>query len=116
MLHIGAPCSSPEVLKRCSLLTDPNGFLNLNKSTLQHVKYVNVFGVGDCTNLPTAKTAAAVGTDAFYNSFIADKKNGKSLFHSGAEMRVLSKNLSAVMNNRKLEETVRDCPLASNCH
>lgn len=43
-------------------LVDPAGYVNLNKTTLQHVKYQNIFGLGDCTNLPTSKTAAAVGT------------------------------------------------------
>ena len=28
---------------------------------MQHVNYPNVFGIGDCLNVPTAKTAAAVG-------------------------------------------------------
>ena len=25
-----------------------------------HFRYQNIFGIGDCTNVPTAKTAAAV--------------------------------------------------------
>ena len=61
MLHISPPMSSPDVLKSCKELTDTNGFLNVNKDTLQHVTYKNIFGIGDCTNTPNAKTAAAVG-------------------------------------------------------
>ena len=54
--------SAPDVLKNApSSLVDGAGFLNINKHTLQHVNYPNVFGIGDCTNLPTSKTAAAVG-------------------------------------------------------
>lgn len=34
---------------------------DVDKETLQHKKYPNIFGIGDCTNLPTSKTAAAVG-------------------------------------------------------
>ena len=30
------------------------------QESLQHTKYTNIFGIGDCTNVPTAKTAAAV--------------------------------------------------------
>ena len=61
MLHVGPPCSPLPVLKE-SALADASGFLSVNRETLQHTKYQNVFGIGDCTNAPTAKTAAAVGT------------------------------------------------------
>lgn len=61
MLHVTPPMRSHDVLKNNEELADTTGFLSVNKSTLQHVKYENVFGIGDCTNAPTAKTAAAVG-------------------------------------------------------
>ena len=32
----------------------------MDKNTLRHDQYDNVFGLGDCTNTPNAKTAAAV--------------------------------------------------------
>ena len=52
---------APEVMKHSkSPIVDETGFLDINKHTLQHVKYPNIFGVGDCTNLPTSKTAAAI--------------------------------------------------------
>ena len=35
--------------------------MNVVKETTQHAVYPNIFGVGDCTSIPTAKTAAAVG-------------------------------------------------------
>ena len=65
MLHATPPMSAPDVL-RSSSLADANGFLNLNKDTLQHAQYSNVFGIGDCTNTPNAKTAAAVGKWSYY--------------------------------------------------
>jgi hypothetical protein len=36
------------------------------------VKYSNIFGIGDCTSLPTSKTAAAVGmaTESFFHLLI----------------------------------------------
>lgn len=46
---------------KSSALADGAGWLDVNKETLQHVRYPNVLGIGDCTNLPTARTAAAVG-------------------------------------------------------
>ena len=55
------PCSAPDVLVN-SPLVDETGFLDLNISTLHHNRYKNVFGIGDCTNCPTPRTAAAVGT------------------------------------------------------
>lgn len=60
MLHVTPPMGPPAVLKG-SLLEDQAGWLDVDKDTLQHKKYTNVFGIGDCTNLPTSKTAAAVG-------------------------------------------------------
>jgi eukaryotic sulfide quinone oxidoreductase len=47
-----------------SKLADSTGFVDVSKETLQHKKYANVFAIGDCTNLPTSKTAAAVGTQS----------------------------------------------------
>jgi len=61
MLHIAPPCTPQDVLLDCAELTDEAGFLTVDKFTLQHVKYPHIFGIGDCLNLPTAKTAAAVG-------------------------------------------------------
>jgi sulfide:quinone oxidoreductase len=66
MLHVVPPMRAPDVLKSCQALTDAAGFLDVNKETLQHVRYSNVFGIGDCTNVPTSKTAAAVGKTSVY--------------------------------------------------
>lgn len=51
--------SAPECL-RGSPISDANGFVDVNKTTLQHKKFNNIFGIGDCTNSPNGKTAAAV--------------------------------------------------------
>ena len=59
MLHIGAPMLPYEFLAK-SPLVDANGFVDVVKETLQHKKYPNIFAIGDCTNLPTSKTAAAI--------------------------------------------------------
>ena len=60
MIHITPPMSTPDCLNSNPDLVDGAGFLSVNKETLQHTKYSNIFGLGDCTNVPTAKTAAAV--------------------------------------------------------
>ena len=63
MLHVSPPqCPTPAIAKNTKL-SDAAGFLNVNKGTLQHVKYSNIFGIGDCTSLPTSKTGAAVGME-----------------------------------------------------
>lgn len=61
MLHISPPMSTPDFLRESKTLVDQAGFLNVNKETMQHTVYPNIFGVGDCTNAPTSKTAAAAG-------------------------------------------------------
>uniref|UniRef100_A0A3Q3X4P7 Sulfide:quinone oxidoreductase, mitochondrial n=1 Tax=Mola mola TaxID=94237 RepID=A0A3Q3X4P7_MOLML len=61
MLHVAPPMGPCSVLKD-SPLADQAGWLDVDKDCLQHKRYPNVFGIGDCTNLPTAKTAAAVGS------------------------------------------------------
>jgi len=59
MLHVTPPQSAPDVIKQ-SPLADADGWLEVDRHTLQHPRYANVFGLGDCTNTPNAKTAAAV--------------------------------------------------------
>ena len=49
---------------RESPLAAGNGFIDVNKNTLRHNKYENVYALGDVANLPTAKTAAAVFSQA----------------------------------------------------
>ncbi|XP_071297555.1 sulfide:quinone oxidoreductase, mitochondrial isoform X2 [Agelaius tricolor] len=58
MLHVTPPMGPPAVLIN-SPVSDASGWVDVDKETLQHKKYPNVFGIGDCTNLPTSKTAAA---------------------------------------------------------
>ena len=53
---------APECLRlNAPGLTDAAGFVDVDGKTLQHVRYNNVFSLGDCSNVPTSKTAAAVG-------------------------------------------------------
>ncbi len=55
--------TSPEVLQKTPDLTDPgcNNFVKVDPGTLRHVKFPNIFSLGDCSTLPTSKTAAAAG-------------------------------------------------------
>jgi len=61
LLHASPPMSAPDALKNhAPNLVDAAGFVDVHPKTMQHKKYPNVFAIGDCSNIPTAKTAAAV--------------------------------------------------------
>ncbi|NWS87437.1 SQOR protein, partial [Toxostoma redivivum] len=93
MLHVTPPMGPPAVLVN-SPVSDEGGWVDVDKETLQHKKYPNVFGIGDCTNLPTSKTAAAVA----------------------AQSGVLDKTISLVMKNEmpvKKYDGYTSCPLVT---
>jgi len=62
-LHVVPPQSAPEFLKS-SPLVNKDGFVDVDEETLQHKKFNNVFALGDCSSLPTTKSAAAVASQA----------------------------------------------------
>ncbi len=67
MLHLAPPQSAPDFIKNSKLAFQegPNkGWIDVNKYTMQHSKYPNVFALGDSAALPTAKTGAAVRKQA----------------------------------------------------
>jgi len=64
MLHVVPPMTTPQFLKDAKDLTNAAGFVNVNQENLQHVKYSNIFALGDCSSLPTSKTAAAIASQA----------------------------------------------------
>ncbi|KAK0055769.1 sulfide:quinone oxidoreductase mitochondrial [Biomphalaria pfeifferi] len=93
-LHATPPMSCPDVLKQSPLIND-GGWVDVNKYTLQHNKFPNVFGLGDCTSLPTSKTGAAVA----------------------AQCGVLHKNLLQVMKGdcaTPLYDGYTSCPLITS--
>jgi sulfide:quinone oxidoreductase len=59
MIHVVPPQRAPQCVRE-SELADAAGWLEVDAKTLQHVRYPNVFGIGDCTSTPNSKTAAAV--------------------------------------------------------
>lgn len=63
MIHVTPPMSAPDFIKK-SPLADAAGWVDVDKHTLRHVRYPNVFGLGDASNLPTSKTGAAVRKQA----------------------------------------------------
>jgi len=96
LLHVGPPCSPVESLRKAAAsedkLVDANGWVDVDPKTLQSRAYKNVFAIGDCTNTPNAKTAAAIAS----------------------QFRALKKNLSAVINGKPLTaqyDGYASCPL-----
>lgn len=63
MLHVTPPQSAPDFIKT-SPLAGAGGWVEVDKHTLQHVRFPNVFSAGDCSSLPTSKTGAAVRKEA----------------------------------------------------
>lgn len=64
-LHVVPPMRAPDVVKKSDLAWKeggfaPGGWLEVDKATLQHRRYKNVFGIGDINGTPRGKTAATV--------------------------------------------------------
>jgi sulfide:quinone oxidoreductase len=67
MLHLAPPQSAPTWFQKTKLANQegPNaGWMGVDKHTLQSVYYKNVFGAGDITDVPTARTGAAIRKQA----------------------------------------------------
>jgi len=62
-LHVVPPQSAPDFLK-ASPLANTDGWTDVDKGTLQHVRFPNVFGLGDAGSTPNAKTGAAIRKQA----------------------------------------------------
>uniref|UniRef100_A0A671W9J8 Sulfide:quinone oxidoreductase, mitochondrial n=1 Tax=Sparus aurata TaxID=8175 RepID=A0A671W9J8_SPAAU len=94
MLHVTPPMGPNSAVKG-SPLGDEAGWLDLDKESLQHKRYPNVFGIGDCTNLPTPRTAAAVA----------------------AESGILNRTISKILKNEKPDKKYdgyTSCPLVTS--
>jgi sulfide:quinone oxidoreductase len=63
MLHVTPPMASPTFIAQ-SPLADEEGWVEVDRATLQHTRYPNVFSTGDCSSLPTSKTGAAIRKQA----------------------------------------------------
>ncbi len=59
MIHVTPPMSAPHFIKHGPLANEA-GWVDVDKQTLQHTRYVNIFSLGDASSLPTSKSGAAV--------------------------------------------------------
>lgn len=68
-IHVVPPMRAPDAVKNSDLAWKQGpfaagGWLEVDKSTLQHRRYPNVFGIGDINGTPRGKTAATVKKSA----------------------------------------------------
>ncbi|KAI4765849.1 hypothetical protein E4T51_01227 [Aureobasidium sp. EXF-12344] len=63
LLHV-VPKMGPHAFIKDSPLANAAGFVDVEDATLRHKKFANVWSAGDASSLPTAKTAAAVTSQA----------------------------------------------------
>lgn len=63
MIHVTPPQSAPDFIRK-SKLANETGWVDIDKNTLQHNRYPNIFSIGDASSLPTSKTGAAIRKQA----------------------------------------------------
>ena len=63
MIHVTPPQSAPDFIRHSPLASE-TGWVEVDKHSLQHVRYPNIFSLGDASSLPTSKTGAAVRKQA----------------------------------------------------
>ena len=78
LLHVVPPMSPPDFIAQ-SQIGNAGGWVEVNQYTTQHVRFPNIFSLGDASSLPTSKTAAAVAaqsgiTSGNVKSFLAGKE------------------------------------------
>jgi sulfide:quinone oxidoreductase len=91
MIHVTPPQSAPDFIRN-SPLANTAGWVDVDRFTLQHSKYKNIFSLGDASSLPTSRTGAAIRKQA----------------------PVLVKNLMAAMHGKPLEARYNgytSCPI-----
>ncbi len=58
-IHVTPPQGPPDFIKN-SPLANEAGWVDVDKHTLQHNTYPNIYSLGDASSLPTSKTGAAI--------------------------------------------------------
>lgn len=98
VLHAVPHQSAPDWIKAGPLSTgDANGYVDIDKHTMQHVRYPNVFALGDAGSSPNSKTGAAIRKQA----------------------PVVVENIAAVLAGRPLPagyDGYASCPIVTSSH
>lgn len=66
LCHAVPPQSAPDFIKDSPLADakNPYGYVEVDMHTLQHIRYANIFSLGDCSSAPCSKTGAAIRKQA----------------------------------------------------
>lgn len=95
VLHAVPHQSAPDWIKNSPLSTshvggDANGYVDIDKHTMQHVRYPNVFALGDAGSSPNSKTGAAIRKQApVVVENIGAVRNGRPLTRGLRRLRLL---------------------------
>lgn len=85
ILHVVPPMSAPKIVRDSELASaeeGQKGWLEVDKFTLQHKRFPNIFGIGDVTGVPNSKTGAAIRKQApVVAANIRDFAAGRPLTH-----------------------------------
>lgn len=63
IIHVTPPQSAPDCVRN-SPLANSAGWVDVDRHTLQHTRYPNIFSLGDASSLPTSRTGAAIRKQA----------------------------------------------------
>ncbi len=79
-LHVTPPMKASDIVGS-SPLGSTRGWIPVNKETLQHIKFKNIFSLGDVVATPLGKTSASVGKQhkVLVQNIIASMKDEKTL-------------------------------------
>jgi len=96
LMHVVPPQSAPDWIKATPLAdsSNPAGYVEIDKNTMRHLRYANVFALGDAGSSPNSKTGAAIRKQA----------------------PVVAKNLLALMAGRPVSakyDGYASCPLTT---
>ena len=80
-MHVSPPQGPIDLLKNDTNDLTSDGWVRVNPGSLQHDNYPNIFALGDCSNLATSKTAAAI---AAQHAIVAENIDK---FFQGQELR-----------------------------
>ena len=66
VMHLVPPQSAPDWIKKSALAdpANPAGYVEIDKHTMRHARYGNVFSLGDAGSSPNSKTGAAIRKQA----------------------------------------------------
>ena len=100
--HVVPAQSAPDWIKSSPLSTGEGpGYVSIDKHTLQHTKYPNVFSLGDAGSSPNSKTGAAIRKQApvvaeNVDSFLKNQRLGKE-YHGYASCPIVTSTHDMLM-------------------